>query len=61
MEHSRDRRLASADDMSRKVTHGLRLMKVWEYIYQRGGVGSRPGSSCGVRTDFQTGIGSKSG
>ena len=35
LEYIRDCHLTSAEDVSRKVTHGLRLMEVRENIYQR--------------------------
>ena len=61
LEYIRDCHLTSAENVSRKVTHGLRLMEVRENIHQRMELEAGLGSSCGVRTDFQTSTGSKSG
>ena len=59
LECIRDCHLTSVENVSRKVTHGLRLMEVREHSPAHG-AGGRPGSSCGVRTDFRTSTGRQS-
>ena len=45
LEYFRDCHLTSVEDVSRKVTHGLRLMEVRENIYQRMELGAGPGQT----------------
>ena len=49
LEYIRDCHLTSAENVSRKVTHGLRLMEVRENIYQRMELEAGPGQAveCG--------------
>ena len=49
LDYIRDCHLTSAEDVSRKVTHGLRLMEVRENIYQRMELEAGPGQTveCG--------------